>query len=452
VKIPQFKPKCQGQVIEEEFTGKNLTHFGGAGLITRFFERIGLHQVLSPLNTVQERKEGSYSPVHIILAVIYGLFLGAERPYAMGSFLAKDEVFKFITGLANFPSQSTLSRFLKWTKKKMAEKLAAINLNTLMEMRDGFSSWLKKGLTIDLDSHVKTVYGDQQRAKKGYNPKKWGRKSYHPLLAFIGETKDFISGIFRPGDHHTSYHAIDLLKAIVKVMPSGSIKRLRADSGFFSKDFILDVVKLGLEYYITVPLQTWVQKLILTTHDWHPISKGMSYAEIPFRLSANLATRLVVIRTEVKRGEKPKKQPLLLKEKMPVYDYQVISTGSKTSAYEVWKFYNKRASCENMIKEGIYSYGLDHVVSHNWSGNSLWFQAVMFAYNLMNWFKEGVLGQQKCKNFGASIRQRIFLVPSRLVNIGRRWRLKLEKSWAWRKSFELAKYRLISFNKLALAT
>lgn len=452
MKIPQFKPKCQGQVMEEEFTGKNLTHFGGAGLITRFFERIGLHQVLSPLNTVQKRKEGSYSPVHIILAVIYGLFLGAERPYAMGSFLAKDEVFKFITGLANFPSQSTLSRFLKWTKKKMAEKLAAINLNTLMEMRDGFSSWLKKGLTIDLDSHVKTVYGDQQRAKKGYNPKKWGRKSYHPLLAFIGETKDFISGIFRPGDHHTSYHAIDLLKAIVKVMPSGSIKRLRADSGFFSKDFILDVVKLGLEYYITVPLQTWVQKLILTTHDWHPISKGMSYAEISFRLSANLATRLVVIRTEVKRGEKPKKQPLLLKEKMPVYDYQVISTGSKTSAYEVWKFYNKRASCENMIKEGIYSYGLDHVVSHNWSGNSLWFQAVMFAYNLMNWFKEGVLGQQKCKNFGASIRQRIFLVPSRLVNIGRRWKLKLEKNWAWRKSFELAKYRLISFNKLALAT
>lgn len=334
----------------------------------------------------------------------------------------------------------------------MAEKLAAINLNTLMEMRDGFSSWLKKGLTIDLDSHVKTVYGDQQRAKKGYNPKKWGRKSYHPLLAFIGETKDFISGIFRPGNHHTSYHAIDLLKAIVKVMPSGSIKRLRADSGFFSKDFILDVVKLGLEYYITVPLQTWMQKLILTTHDWHPISKGMSYAEIPFRLSANLSTRLVVIRTEVKRGEKPKKQPLLLKEKMPVYDYQVISTGSKTSAYEVWKFYNQRASCENMIKEGIYSYGLDHVVSHNWSGNSLWFQAVMFAYNLMNWFKEGVLGQQKCKNFGASIRQRIFLVPSRLVNIGRRWKLKLEKNWAWRKSFELAKYRLISFNKLALAT
>jgi len=135
VKIPQFDPRRQ--VIEEKFTGKNLTHFGGAGLIAKFFEKIDLYQMLSSLNTIQERKEGSYSPAHIILAVIYGLFLGAGRPYAMASFLAKDKVFKFITGLANFPSQSTLSRFLKWTKKKIAEKLAVINLKMLMEMRDG---------------------------------------------------------------------------------------------------------------------------------------------------------------------------------------------------------------------------------------------------------------------------------------------------------------------------
>jgi hypothetical protein len=39
---------------------------------------------------------------------------------------------------------------------------------------------------------VKTVYGNQQRAKKGYNPKKPGRKSFHPLLCFIGETRDFL--------------------------------------------------------------------------------------------------------------------------------------------------------------------------------------------------------------------------------------------------------------------
>jgi len=35
-------------------------------------------------------------------------------------------------------------------------------------------------VTLDLDSHVKTVYGNQQRAKKGYNPKKPGRKGFNP--------------------------------------------------------------------------------------------------------------------------------------------------------------------------------------------------------------------------------------------------------------------------------
>ena len=42
-------------------------------------------------------------------------------------------------------------------------------------------------------------------------------------------------------------------------------------------------------------------------------------------------------------------------ERMPFYDYQVIATNSKGEALEVWRFYNKRANVENMVKEGIYS-------------------------------------------------------------------------------------------------
>jgi len=45
------------------------------------------------------------------------------------------------------------------------------------------------GIVIDVDSTVKTVYGNQQGVSVGYNPHKCGAASYHPLLAFCGETK-----------------------------------------------------------------------------------------------------------------------------------------------------------------------------------------------------------------------------------------------------------------------
>jgi hypothetical protein len=39
---------------------------------------------------------------------------------------------------------------------------------------------------LNLDSSVLTRYGEQEAAKKGYNPKKPGRPSHHPLIAFLG--------------------------------------------------------------------------------------------------------------------------------------------------------------------------------------------------------------------------------------------------------------------------
>ena len=43
--------------------------------------------------------------------------------------------------------------------------------------------------TLDLDSTIITRYGNQQGAKKGYNPKKPGRNSHHPLIAFVAEAR-----------------------------------------------------------------------------------------------------------------------------------------------------------------------------------------------------------------------------------------------------------------------
>lgn len=42
---------------------------------------------------------------------------------------------------------------------------------------------LESGYTMDLDSTVFVRYGEQEGSKKGYNTKKYGRNSHHPLIS-----------------------------------------------------------------------------------------------------------------------------------------------------------------------------------------------------------------------------------------------------------------------------
>jgi hypothetical protein len=52
-------------------------------------------------------------------------------------------------------------------------------------------------LTLDLDSTVMTRYGEQEGAARGYNPRKPGRHSHHPLMAFIADAR-MIANLWLP--------------------------------------------------------------------------------------------------------------------------------------------------------------------------------------------------------------------------------------------------------------
>ena len=434
------KSKKEINRIEEEFTGKNLTRFGGSGLIRRFFKRHQIKEKIEQRIRVEGRRKSKYSAGDILLSCLYGMFLGYPRPGQM-EILSTDRVFQCIGGLVSFPVQSTVSRFLSSLKVCVAREIAEFNFDLLMKLRSQFKGW--KSITLDLDSHVTPVYGNQQRAGLGYNPKKMGRKSYHPLLCFVGESRDYIGGLFRSGKHHSSYNAVKFLKGMIKRLPP-HIKdiRFRADSGFFSGDIIRYFLKEDIEFYVVVPMQPWVQKKIKYLKEWKSIGWGTATGECEYVFEKGASLRMVVVRQRVKRGNRARKQLKLLHTADVIYDYQVILTNSDKEAEQVWRFYNKRANCENFIKEGIYGFGLDKVISHSYAGNYAWFELLMLAYNLMNVFKEEVLKQNKVKNTIQMIRDRLFLIPGRLISTGRRYVLKLEKTWFYRKEYKEALARL----------
>jgi len=422
--------------VKVEFTGKNITPFGGIGLFSKFMRKLAIKGSLDKISGIAACNIGKK-----VVSIVHGFACGLERP-SDTEVLQKDKVFQTVTG-EDYPDQTTFSRFLKSCTVKGGAAIQDIGTRKLFRVRNDFRDFLK--LTLDLDSHVKTVYGAQQRAKVGYNPKKPGRKSYHPLLCFIGETRDFLRGKFRAGDRYTSTGAVDLLKECLTLIPRHIIQLcLRADSGFFSYDFLRFLESRHIKYAVVAKLYSTIQGKLGGLHYRH-IGGNVAVSELEHCLTKGnkvLRVRMIVIREEVKEdGQATKKQPRLLELKG--YSYQVIATNIREEKpEEVWRFYNGRANVENMIKEAAAGFGMDESPSHWYAGNMTYFYIGMLAYNLMNWFKELVLAQTEQKMMLKRLRNRFILIAGKLVHTGRTFILKLSQSYPWQEEYRMAEVRL----------
>ncbi|MGH9923238.1 MAG: IS1380 family transposase, partial [Nitrososphaerales archaeon] len=375
--------------IRVEFTGKNLTKFGGIQLVKKFLRGLKVKEELESAVGI-EKRDGKFSVGGMLMCLIYAVILDMKRQ-SDTLMLRLDKVFQKIAGLDDYPVQSTISRFLKRFTVGTAKGIAKVNHSLLMKARKDFEGWHK--VTLDLDSHVRTAYGHQQRSSVGYNPKKPGRPSFHPLFCFIGETRDFLHGIFRTGRAHSCRGVKKFVDECLKKIPEG-IKEivLRADSGFYDGDFLYYLEIRRVLYAIVVKLYPWIQ-MELVGLKYRDIGGGVSVSEMRYTgIGWKEPRRMVVIREE-ERTQRTKKQPTLFE--LIGYNYQVIVTNIEDmSPEDVWRFYNGRANVENMIKEGILSYSLDVNISHFYGANVAHFHLVMLAYNLMNLFKELVLEQR----------------------------------------------------------
>ena len=98
-------------------------------------------------------------------------------------------VFQHLTGLPSYPDATTLRRFLVRVGPNTFRKLRALHDRLLSRMMLLPEPPLR--VIFDVDSTVLVVYGKQEQARVGYNPIKRGRPSYHPLLCFEGQSRDF---------------------------------------------------------------------------------------------------------------------------------------------------------------------------------------------------------------------------------------------------------------------
>jgi hypothetical protein len=417
--------------VKITFSGKRLTHFGGLYLIQRFFQKINLRSLLSQYTHFLQRNN-RYAVAEEMLALIYPISLGLGR-IETSHLLKQNGVFQYLTGLPVYPNPTTLRRFLLRMAPLALPKLRKLHDRLLLSMILRPKPPIR--VIFDLDSTVLILYGKQEMARIGYNPKKWGRPSYHPLLCFNGITKDFWHGELRPGDTHTATGTVELLKAVfAKLPPSVKIVIIRADKGFYDHETI-EYLESQKAFFVIVAKLTGPIKRTLSTLSYRVHSFGLETAEFMYQPTKwKKGYRFVVVRRLI--PEDPSEQLTLFS--MGKHSYQVVVTNMKLTPLNTWRFYNGRAAVELIIKELKGNYPLGKIPTKHFPANEAYFHTLLFSYNLINWFKRLCLPTEFQNMTLKTLSSRFLSIPSELIKSENRPMLKLPANFMYRDAFEYA--------------
>ena len=405
--------------------GVGLTQFGGVTLVEQFFQRIGLRGSLSQRIRFTQRNN-RYSISESLEALLYPLVLGLSRIETTEP-LRYNGVFHYLAGLPGYPDATTLRRFL--------DRFAHRGRNSFLKLHDAWRVAMlgqPSQAILDLDSTVLTVYGHQERAEVGYNPKKRGRPSYLPLLCFEGNTQDCWEGSYHPGNTHVSTVTIPLLERAFPKLPK-SIRevRVRADAAFFDQELVR-FIEAKRAFYAIVSRLTRPLKSRLSGLRYRPISPGVWAGEFQYCPQGWPGPRrFVVIRRPV--PEEPSAQLTLFQ--MGGYTYQALVTNLALQPLNLWRFYNRRARAELIIRELKYAYALGKIPTNDFQANEAFFQIAMLAYNLLNWFKRLCVPPHLQRATLQRLRQRLFVVPAQLVRPSGVPTLRLAPSYPWTSDF-----------------
>ena len=208
----------------------------------------------------------------------------------------------------------------------------------------------KAGFSLDLDSTVFLREGNQQGAAKGYNPRRPGRKSHHPILAVLAEMPTVLHTWLRPGNTGAGRDVVEFLKEALKHLPAGmGIRCVRADSGFFDQKLLGFLEDRGLTYIVVARLGAPLKGLLSGIQKWTVVEGGYEVSELRIKLACwNVERRFVVLREKIREGKDAVGRKLL---DVPGYTYRVWVTNRSESAVEIWWDDNGRATVEQRIEE-----------------------------------------------------------------------------------------------------
>lgn len=408
--------------FELSFTNKEITPWGGMVFLKQMLDKIGFREQINSCDSLPTQNSNRAYDVSVILeSFITSIWCGANR-FLHTEVTRADKALCSIFGWQQSPAQDAYKRYF-----------SKFNQKTNLEVARHFFSWFIQSLninhfTLDIDSSVITRYGEQQGAKRGYNPKKKGRKSHHPIIAFINDIKMVVNFWLRSGDACASNNFVGFLEETLAMFGDKKVGLIRLDSGFCNGDIFDYLEEEELQYIVAARFSHPIQRLIDKQDFWLKVDGGIEISEKTYQAESwKKARRIVIVRQKIdQRPQSGGKQLSLFPEDEihRSYRYSAYFTNQKCSMVDVWRTYRMRGDAENRIKELKQDFGVDSFNLRDFYATEAALLFSMIAYNLMSIFRLFVL-QEKTQKTLSTLRYRTFAIGAYFEKVGDTLKFKI---------------------------
>ena len=399
------------------FDDEGLTHYGGVLFFHEFTRMLQLRRFFTR-HLQYPRRNQHYQLSQMLLALIYPIILGLDR-LETASLLQANGTFQYLTGLPSYPDPQSLRRFLLQAPPEFRQQLHRFNDRLLRQFIH--QPERRSRLILDLDSTVVTVFGFQEGAAVGYNPRYRGKRSYDPLLCLEANSSFLWDTELRAGNAGTWTGSDELLAGCFLSIP-GDIRelRVRADAGFGFHPVLEMLEQRPAQYAVVARLTTGIKRMLGGLR-YQRLNARWEIAEFEHRLAGwPRARRFVVARRQIEETEP---EPTLFT--LNRYLYRGWITNLSLTPAGVWNFYDGRAGMEPRIRELREDYALRKIPARAFAANALYLEVIRLAYNLVTAFQRTCLPQEWQALTLSKLRHRLFWLPGELTRPQNRPTLRL---------------------------
>ena len=414
--------------------GEGLVSHAGAGLLAEVADRVGLTRELSgALAGVRERR-GRHEPGRVIrdLAVMLAdggdclsdLRAVRDQEPLFGSVASDSTAFRLLDRIAGDPGLLDAIRNARARARERAWELGV----------------RPERIVIDIDATLIGAHTEKEGAAVNFK----GTFGFHPLLAYLDQSREALAGVLRPGNApaHGAQAQIEVLEQALEQLPRDVVSDLdaeivmRIDSAGAASELCQTAQDAKIAFLVGFDMFTAVQTAILSLPEsaWRPALRqdgeqreGAHVAEITGLIDLKpwpKNSRVIIRRERAHPGAQLKFTD------HDGHRFQATLTDLTADIVEIERLHRGRANAEDRIRAAKQT-GLDNLPFREFDLNAIWLEISLIAQDLTAWTQQLALEGELAICEPKALRYRLLHTAGRLAFHARRAVLRLPANWPW---------------------
>lgn len=404
-----------------------LSSVGGLVSFNAFAREHGLHRELRRrFGHLKTGAQVVYPMAAQMQLLLDAWVAGAQRVLDV-EMLAADPLFVHLAG-GTVPSVDVLyddlRRFDAQALEDLEELMAQHGTRALRDRRHD-------EIFIDIDTTVMPLFGEQEGARPGPNPRYHGRPSYHPILAHIAQTGTLLGARLRPGDTTLGERDVEdveqWLDRLRAAVGPRTLVTVRIDSGGDCASLLHAIDRKGAWFLVKLKWTPNLLGAVWAIQHWTTVDRDAlgqptrQVAEIPFlREDWSPHWRVFAVRSRERRSG----HQTGLWEDLDYSAHFYVTNDHAHEADDLAFRYDGRAGIEPIIAELKGSLAIGKVSTDAFDANEAAFLLKLLAFNLLRcWVRRMPATIRTWRT--SWVRRVCVQVPARLLRAGGRWQLRL---------------------------